>query len=568
LGLFANGGLILLGGSVCLGGATLVIFLMVVLTRRRKTQADQSIQRKGLMGVSGWLLAAGIGSLVLACLGTAAGILWWQGALDFSDGKTIKNNLTDGEGQQIFVQPIPVEPPPPPVSVARLSGGEQTRDELPAGNGLSPEGPWLVFPAENGLWAANEDGSGLTQLVADAYLGPAELHAAVSPDGARVAIITAGDPAFPQDPMLFILSLPDVKLQGMIELTIPENAPMPDAAVCDPRLEAARAAMIGNGLAWSPDGSQLAFSAALEGETADLYLYSFDDGSIQRLTDEPGQAYDLHWSADENKILYFSANCFGSGGGFDMEGVYLVDPDTGKQDLIYRPDKQSYGEKFVGWLFTDRTNFMVATISGCPYRDMRLVDMDSGETDMLFEGCFEDYAEGPTSMLAVLTSRDMSNRPGVYLFPEPEYGFEALYFPNENGRRIEFEPGLMAFLIQNHEQGYKEIISVDMEGNEAWYQQRGEFPAFSMDGEHWVWEDQGKFYLGGFGLEVPLKLLDQPVNFAQFREVITGMDIIQQATFSVSTPPFTLYRLVPGQPLEAMGEGMRPIAAPVVVYPK
>lgn len=569
----AEPGLYLLGAGLCTGVLILVIFVVIIFLRRRSPAAGSlALHKDGWMGVSGWLLAVGIAGLAFACLASIAGILWWQGLIDLPSGKTVMDKPGGEFGQQIFVAQPVIEPPPAPVPITLpLPGAPDSSGSLPNSqpmvNNLSAYGPWIVYSSENGLWAVNEDGSGLTQLVADAYLGPADLQAAISPDGARMAFITASDPAFPQDPMLFILSLPDVKLQGMIELTIPENAPMPGAAVCDPRLEAVRASTIGNGLDWSPDGSQLAFTAALEGETADVYLYSFDDGSIQRLTDEPGQAYDLHWSAEENKIVYFSANCFGSGGGFDMEGVYTVDPDAGGQKLIYRPDEQSYGEEFAGWLFTDRTKFMAATISGCPYRDMRLVDMQTGEGQMLYEGCFEDYAVGPTSMLAVLTSRDMSNRPGVYLFPEPEYGFEALYFPNENGRRIEFDPGLMGFLVQNHEQGYKEIVSVDLDGEESWYLQRGELPAFSKDGEYWVWEDQGKFYLGGNNIDAPVELLDQPGQYPLWSEVFSGGDILQQVIFTGSTPPFRLYQLIPGYDMKNVGEGVNPVAAPVVVYP-
>ncbi len=564
---FTDGGLILLVASLCLGGLILAVFTAIVIVRRGRTPAAVPASRQGLMGISGWLLAAVIAGLAVACLGSAAGVLWWQGVFDLPSGKTVMDKSGGEEEKQILISQLPIAPPPPPVPVSMQSAKDQASAGQPVENNLSETGLWIVYTAEDGLWAANEDGSSLTHLIGDPFLGPADLHAAISPDGGRVAFITASDPDSPRDPVIFIVSLPDVTLHGILDLTIPEKVPMPDAAVCDPGLEAARAATIGNGLAWSPDGSKLAFSAALEGSTADVYLYSFDEDSIQRLTDEPGQAYDLHWSAEENKIVYFSANCFGTGGGFDMEGVYAVDPDTGGQTLLYRPDEQSYGEKFVDWLFTDRTKFIAATVSGCPFRDMRLVDINTGEVSPIYDGCFEDYAVGPTSMLAVLTSRDMSDKPGVYLFPEPEYGFEPIHFPNENGRRIFFEPGLMEFLIQNHEKGYKEILSVDLNGEQGWFIQRGEFPAFSKDGEYWVWEDQSEFYLGGVDMETPLSLIKQPVLYPIWSEILMDELYRQQVLFSRSKPPYALYRLVPGRTLETVGEGMKPIAPPVIVYP-
>ncbi|MHC1784583.1 MAG: hypothetical protein AB9891_17820 [Anaerolineaceae bacterium] len=566
----SNPGIYLLAGSLCWGIFILVLFVVIVLVRNRKEGADRKAYAagKGLMGVTGCLLAALIAGLVLACLGSITGLLWWQGIFKTPGGEN--SGLQPASQQsapEIFVAQPRIQPPPAPVPLSQLPASAQDSSTNTFENNLSQSGPWIVYSTENGLWAVNEDGSGLSRLTSGQVSGPVNMEAAIGHDPSRIAYFTSSEPGLLQDLTLNVVTLPGGEITTIARL----NSVLPnisvDAGMCDAVTEAARAPTIGNGLAWSPDGTKLAFSAALDGDTADVFIYSFDDDTITQITDEPGNAYDLHWSADQNKILYFSASCFGSGGGFAMEGVYTVDPLTGEHSLVYRPDEQSYGEEFVGWLFTDRAKFLAATVSGCPFRDMRLVDINTGEVSPLYDGCFEDYAVGPTSMLAVLTSRDMSEKPGVYLYAEPEYMFDPVYFTNQNGRQIEFAPGAMQFLIQNHEEGYKEIMSMDLEGKASWYIQRGEFPVFSMDGEHWVWEDQSEFYLGGNELETPQSLIKQPALYPIWLEILTSGVYRQQVLFSGSTPPYTLYRLVPGGALESVGEGMKPIAPPLKVFP-
>lgn len=54
----------------------------------------------------------------------------------------------------------------------------------------------------------------------------------------------------------------------------------------------------GGGLAWSPDGTKLAFVSGHRGTSADVFVYSRDMGESTRLTDGPSHAYQLSWSPD------------------------------------------------------------------------------------------------------------------------------------------------------------------------------------------------------------------------------------------------------------------------------
>ncbi len=63
--------------------------------------------------------------------------------------------------------------------------------------------------------------------------------------------------------------------------------------------------------AWSPDGRQIAFSA-LQGGVLDLYVFTLESKTLQRITDDPFADYDPEWSPDGDEIVWvtdrFSSN--------------------------------------------------------------------------------------------------------------------------------------------------------------------------------------------------------------------------------------------------------------------
>ena len=63
-------------------------------------------------------------------------------------------------------------------------------------------------------------------------------------------------------------------------------------------------------LAWSPNGRYLAFTAALDGPSADVYVYDTVLDEVRRLTNGPNQAVLLGWSPDSRWILHYEANTY------------------------------------------------------------------------------------------------------------------------------------------------------------------------------------------------------------------------------------------------------------------
>jgi Tol biopolymer transport system component len=55
-------------------------------------------------------------------------------------------------------------------------------------------------------------------------------------------------------------------------------------------------------LAWSPDGRHLAFTGALDGPSADVYLYDTTTDRVRRLTSD--KAHELIWLPDSSGLVY------------------------------------------------------------------------------------------------------------------------------------------------------------------------------------------------------------------------------------------------------------------------
>jgi hypothetical protein len=298
--------------------------------------------------------------------------------------------------------PVPDEIGPPPDQTGPLEGP-------PIGN-LTAEGPWLLFgtgevQASTGLWAANADGSGATPLrvmnVADR-----QLEQGVSPDGRLVAFVgSVGD--LYATPSLFMDRLPDTV--GALELPLygPQSQPSPDAGPGDPALEAMRAIVEQPSLAWSPDGSQLAFMGAIYGPTSDLYVYSVESREITQLTDGPSQAYQPFWSPDGKWIVHAGVSSFGTGAGYGVESVWAAAADGSEVRTIYDPnaDFLSGDETFIGWV-SDSTFLVHSWDAICGRRDIRSYDIRAPQSAVHWVGYFSSVAYAPEDRVLLVTVDD------------------------------------------------------------------------------------------------------------------------------------------------------------------
>ena len=77
------------------------------------------------------------------------------------------------------------------------------------------------------------------------------------------------------------------------------------------------------GVAWSPDGSTIAFTDAPGGEDddADIFLIDLATRDVKRLTDDPGWDHMPVWRPDGRAILFTSYRT-------GKERIYSLDPMT------------------------------------------------------------------------------------------------------------------------------------------------------------------------------------------------------------------------------------------------
>lgn len=408
---------------------------------------------------------------------------------------------------------------------------------------LSQKGPWTVFLAKDGIWALNQDGSGLTHLVDEIVVAPSELSAGIN--GSYLAFMTASDAFTLQDLTLKMLKLPEGTVETITPIIAPENEPGDSPEICDPKHEAARAVTIYNGLAWSPNGTKLAFIGAMDGPTADLYVYTPEDGSITRLTDGPSQAYSVNWSRSGEHIVHFGVSCFGTGAGFNMTGAWASNAETGDAITLYQPSEESWGEEFVANYWGAEDAFYVATTSGCPVRDLRLVDLQTQEVTMVHEGCFWDYSVYPPEIIAVLNGSDFSDEPGLYLY-SPEAPFPLLnYIPFENGQELGRYENMFLIKSIDYDKPLPEISSVNIAvGSPGWYQGQGDFPLRwpGMESSY-TWLERNNFYYLPEGTDQPKLLSDQGARYPYWMEELSDTvgDYRMHLLYFVGDESATLY---------------------------
>jgi hypothetical protein len=94
------------------------------------------------------------------------------------------------------------------------------------------------------------------------------------------------------------------------------------------------------GLLWSPDGQKIAFSNERTGN-ADILVMDADGGNLTRLTDNPGPDRYFYWSPDGKRIIYDAGEKDN-----DQKGqLVLIDEDGSHKTILTEPGSYI----FLGW---------------------------------------------------------------------------------------------------------------------------------------------------------------------------------------------------------------------------
>jgi hypothetical protein len=195
---------------------------------------------------------------------------------------------------------------------------------------------------------------------------------------------------------LKLLSLHTGNFETITPLTSADTEPGPNDTPGDPNFEVARAISELQSIAWSPDGRQLAFMGAMNGPTSDLYLFSLASGDIVQLTDGPSQGIRPVWSPDGTYIVHAGVGALGTGAGYSMEGIWAAKSDNSDVITLYPIPEGSGDEGVLGWVSSSR--FIAYTWNAvCGLNNLRVYDVVSGETEVLWPDFFSNAAFSPES---------------------------------------------------------------------------------------------------------------------------------------------------------------------------
>lgn len=260
----------------------------------------------------------------------------------------------------------------------------------------------IVFEGEGGIWITTPYGESPTQLSGQEMKG--DLRLAISPFGDRMALVIKNDQG---------LDLVIVDVQSGEKETITQLISLTPQEyfgdVTSPKAFATYAIRDYNNVAWQPgDGRLLAFVGAINGPTADLYLYDTQTQEITQLTDGPSQAISPSWSPDGQYILHYGVSWvppFGGAivGANRLDGVWAVQVSDGK--VITLPKPEGVSPHFVGWQ-DDSHYISYDSDDECSYQNLHSVDVVSGETKPIMEFSFKfGIARSPENEAFLFSSR-------------------------------------------------------------------------------------------------------------------------------------------------------------------
>ena len=306
--------------------------------------------------------------------------------------------------EEVFSNPEEVEQPL--LDVTRVPSQEM-EEQAPPQEQLMPENPipltemedYLIAIATSGVWKVNEATQEVIQLSNDVLDAPQPYRHGLSPDKKYFAYIT-GEYA----PTLVVLDMQTNSIILETPLSGPNSQIKPDMNAGDPGQSVLLAMQFYGSLAWSPDSSRLAFVAAMDNFSTDLYLFNPTDLSVTRLTDEASNAAHINWSPDGYFIQYVTVNNFGTGAGMDMDAVWVYDTGQGVPKMLEQ--SISSGEDFLAWI-DNKSFYMNSWSAACANYNLRTVDAVTGNQEVILESCFSGAAYEPESQFGLVTVSDI-----------------------------------------------------------------------------------------------------------------------------------------------------------------
>ncbi len=282
-----------------------------------------------------------------------------------------------------------------------LTSTPLTPTHTPMPIGLNATGPFIVFKGTGGIWITNPNGSFPTRVSKYAMHG--DLRRAISPAGDRLALVISSD----QGLDLVVIKIPSGEMETIAHLiNITRNEEI--GAPLSPKAFATYAIRDYDSVAWQPgSGRLLAFIGAINGSTADLYLYDTQTRKVTQLTDGPSQAILPNWSPDGRYILQYGVSWVPPFGGAigpanQLDGAWAVQVSDGK--VITLPKPKGILPNFVGW--QDDSHYLTYDSDDkCYSQNLHSVNVVSGQITPIMDFSFySKIAQSPENKALLFSS--------------------------------------------------------------------------------------------------------------------------------------------------------------------
>lgn len=241
---------------------------------------------------------------------------------------------------------------------------------------------------------------------------------------------------------------------------------------------------------WSADGRYVAFGAALDGHSIDIYVYDIQLDVIRRLTDEAEHVVVLGWSPDSRWVVYVEVAAAET----SLDNMVTPRP-AGYIGLALRAASLDSDERPTLWTLSDSRRFKILAWASSTEFLLGVLDSNGigvGVSEMSIElpevgehheiGFLRSAADGESrAALVTMPARDQ-NAGGIYLIRPGESSpilISESYVQFPYSDRANWEERVERFFVQTP----AGVIGVDPTGQETQrFEQESCLPELSADG--------------------------------------------------------------------------------------
>ena len=140
-------------------------------------------------------------------------------------------------------------------------------------------------------------------------------------------------------------------------------------------------------VAWSPDSRKLAFAAQIDGISSDVYLYTLETGSIQRVEDSLKSVAYIEWSPDGKHLVFENSTPGNVYMGAELHALIPGAQVVKNPKTLYSNTWLNIGE----WLSPNSLLVADGTDTAGDF-NLQALNVDSGELRSLWRNGFGSYA--------------------------------------------------------------------------------------------------------------------------------------------------------------------------------